>query len=224
MKRRPCTSMVKHSVTNMGCGHSKDHPKNVDLVKLRKKYDTEPIKKAKLLNIWTIGGNSQKTLALAKLISEKLEFLLVTEDSLLQTEMDAESERGKIIKEVVEDKSNICPSVILDLVAEFVLENLEGVKGIVFHGIPRDREQAWQLQRLIGPVSLVVFCELTGEELMTALAEEGDEPSVVKTKVDNFQKCVLQFAKHKTIMKVDGTSEPENVIEEIVEKVHSIAK
>ncbi|KAF6215360.1 hypothetical protein GE061_010112 [Apolygus lucorum] len=203
----------------MGCANSRDHPKNADLVKLKKKYETDAIKNAKLLNIWVIGGNKTKTLQLAEMISKQQNYMLITEDLLLQKEMASDTERSSIVREILDDKGVICPGVVLDLVVETILEKLDEIKGVVFHGIPRNREQALHLQRLVGAASLVIYCELKGESLRMALTDEGEEPSTIKSKVDHFQKSVLQFSKHKTTMTVDGEKDPMELIEDCLEKI-----
>ncbi|BES89273.1 adenylate kinase [Nesidiocoris tenuis] len=207
----------------MGCGYTKDHPKNADLIKLKKKYEADGIKSANLLHIWVVGASKTKSLQLAEKISTHQNYLLLTEDILLQKELAAESERASIVKEILDDKGVICPGIILDLVVECILERLDEIKGVVYHGIPRDREQALHLQRLVGPVSLVIYCELKGESLRAAMTEEGEEPFIIRHKVNQFEKSVLQISKHKTTMTVDGEKDANDLINECLEMIEKIA-
>lgn len=38
---------------------------------------------------------------------------------------------------------------MLDLVVETIMSKLTDIRGVIYHGIPRDKEQAWHLQKLV---------------------------------------------------------------------------
>ncbi|XP_014291762.2 adenylate kinase isoenzyme 1 [Halyomorpha halys] len=157
---------------------------------------------------------------LGKLISEEGGFLFVTQDSLLQTEVTKGTERGEIIQEILQDKGTVCPGIVLDLAIEKLLKNLQGLKGVVFQGIPRDKEQAWHLQNLIGIVTLVIYVELPENKLESLLAMEDDEPTTIKANIEHFQKLIAHLSKHKQIMKVNGEEITSSLVHDCIRRIN----
>ncbi|XP_054283472.1 uncharacterized protein LOC129000535 [Macrosteles quadrilineatus] len=120
-----------------------------ELVKFKKKYDTSHIKNSEPVHIWVIGPVIDAALDLGDLIANKHGYQAISEKSLLEAEAATDSDRGRVVKAILEDNGLVSMSILEDLIIESLLARSPGLKGVVFSDIPRCKCQAKMLKRIV---------------------------------------------------------------------------
>merc|ERR1711926_66385 len=96
-------------------------------------------------------------------IVEKYGFTHLSSGDLLRAEVQSGSERGKILTEIMEKGDLVPMFVVLDLLAEAMLAKLDGSKGYLIDGYPREVSQGEEFEKEICPCSKILYFEVSDE-------------------------------------------------------------
>jgi len=106
---------------------------------------------------------------------------------------------------------SICSqSVVLDLLAEAMAGKLDGSKGFLIDGYPREVAQGQEFEKTIKPCSKILYFELSDEVMTQRLLNRGktsgrvdDNEETIKKRLNTFHqhsKPVVEAYKDKTVI------------------------
>ena len=113
----------------------------------RKNIDKSPLTKAGLPVIWVLGGPGCGKGTQCDKIVAKYGFTHLSSGDLLRDEVKSGSEMGKQLNAVMEKGDLVPLFVVLDLMAEAMIKKLDGSKGFLIDGYPREVAQVCETRK-----------------------------------------------------------------------------
>ena len=113
----------------------------------RKNIDKTPLTKAGLPVIWVLGGPGCGKGTQCDKIVAKYGFTHLSSGDLLRDEVKSGSEMGKQLNAVMEKGDLVPLFVVLDLMAEAMIKKLDGSKGFLIDGYPREVAQVCESRK-----------------------------------------------------------------------------
>jgi len=159
----------------------------------RKNIDKTPLKEAKLPVIWVLGGpGSGKGTQCDKIVA-KYGYTHLSSGDLLRAEVQSGSERGKQLTEIM-TKGDLVPMfVVLDLLAEAMISKLDGSKGYLIDGYPREVQQGKEFEAEILPCTQILYFDVSDATMTERLLNRGkssgradDNEETIKTRLNTF--------------------------------------
>ncbi|XP_026914634.1 adenylate kinase isoenzyme 5 isoform X2 [Acinonyx jubatus] len=189
------------------------------------------------LNIFgedTMGGGpgSGKGTQCEKLV-EKYGFTHLSTGELLRNELSSESERSKLIRDIME-RGDLVPSrIILELLKEAMLASLSDTKGFLIDGYPQEVKQGEEFGRRIGDPHLVICMDCSADTMTNRLLQRNQSSPLVENNTTTIAKRletyyrasipVIAYYEMKTqLHKVNAEGTPEEVFLQLCTAIDSI--
>ncbi|XP_058572910.1 adenylate kinase isoenzyme 5 isoform X3 [Neofelis nebulosa] len=191
----------------------------------------EDLRKCKI--IFMIGGpGSGKGTQCEKLV-EKYGFTHLSTGELLRNELSSESERSKLIRDIME-RGDLVPSrIILELLKEAMLASLSDTKGFLIDGYPQEVKQGEEFGRSIGDPHLVICMDCSADTMTNRLLQRNQSSPLVENNTTTIAKRletyyrasipVIAYYEMKTqLHKVNAEGTPEEVFLQLCTAIDSI--
>ncbi|XP_075213639.1 adenylate kinase isoenzyme 1-like [Lycorma delicatula] len=150
--------------------------------------------------------------------------MLISANDLTTSESALETERGALVNSILQDGDDLPPELLTDLVTEVLLSKIDEIRGVVMIGVPSCKSQGNILEKMIGPVSLIIYMEIRCTALKSMLLANGDDETTVRNKLKNFYKNIIPLTKHKKAIKVNGEKDVTFCLEECKEHLDELAR
>lgn len=176
----------------------------------------EDLRKCKI--IFIIGGpGSGKGTQCEKLVG-KYGFTHLSTGELLRNELSSESERSKLIRDIMERGDMVPSGIILELLKEAMVASLGHTKGFLIDGYPREVKQGEEFGRWIGDPHLVICMDCSADTMTTRLLQSSpgtDNTSTIAKRLETYYRAsipVIAYYETKTqLHKVNAEGTPEEV-------------
>lgn len=156
----------------------------------------------------------------AEIISKKLNLRKISTGDILRSEMEKETELGKIAKSYME-KGELVPDEVMIKIIE---NNIKNLNGFILDGFPRTLNQAIELEK-ITKIDKVIYLNVPDDEIKKRLLNRGrldDKPEVIENRIKVYREQtqpLIEFYKNKGILyEIDGIG----AIEEITKRIEEI--
>jgi len=189
----------------------------------RKEVNVAALKDAKLPIVWVLGGPGSGKGTQCANLGVKTGFTHFSTGDLLRNEVLSGSKRGCQLYKLMEIGELVPTAVVLDLLAEAMVENLYGgnSKGFLIDAYPMNLEQAGAFEDYIYSPTKVVYLSLEQDVMVDRLLKRGnfdDKKEAIEKRCQNFQtqtRPVLEKYKDKLI-KVDANRPADEVTADIM--------
>lgn len=162
----------------------------------RKPIDKTPLINAKLPVIWVLGGpGSGKGTQCDKIVA-KYGFTHLSSGDLLRNEVQSGSERGKQLSQIMEKGDLVPMFVVLDLLAEAMIGKLEGSKGFLIDGYPREVAQGEEFEKEITPCTKILYFDVSDDTMTQRLLNRGKSSGRVDDNEETIKKRLATFHEH----------------------------
>jgi len=126
-------------------------------------------------------------------IVAKYGYTHLSSGDLLRAEVQSGSERGKQLTEIM-TKGDLVPMfVVLDLLAEAMLSKLDGSKGYLIDGYPREVQQGKEFEAEILPCTQILYFDVSDATMTERLLNRGkssgradDNEDTIKLRLNTF--------------------------------------
>uniref|UniRef100_A0A8C0KZK0 Adenylate kinase isoenzyme 5 n=1 Tax=Canis lupus dingo TaxID=286419 RepID=A0A8C0KZK0_CANLU len=190
----------------------------------------EDLRKCKI--IFMIGGpGSGKGTQCEKLV-EKYGFTHLSTGELLRNELSSESERSKLIRDIMDRGDPVPSGIILELLKEAMGASLSDTKGFLIDGYPQEVKQGEEFGRRIGDPHLVICMDCSADTMTNRLLQRSQgSPSVEDTttiakRLETYYRAsipVIAYYETKTqLHKVNAEGTPEEVFLQLCTAIDSI--
>uniref|UniRef100_A0A8D1W9A8 Adenylate kinase isoenzyme 5 n=1 Tax=Sus scrofa TaxID=9823 RepID=A0A8D1W9A8_PIG len=129
----------------------------------------EELRKCKI--IFMIGGPGSGKGTQCEKLGEKYGLTHLSTDKLLRNELSSESERSKLIRDVMERGELVPSGIILELLKEAMVASLSNTKGFLIDGYPREVKQGEEFGRRIGDPHLVICMDCSADTMTNRLLQ-----------------------------------------------------
>lgn len=182
----------------------------------------EDMKKQKI--IFVVGGPGAGKGLQCEKIEERYGLRTLSPGDLLHSEMQADSERGRFIRDVLERGEQLPVDLMMELLGEAIAGSPFQGKGFLIDGFPRDVRQAEEFEAKIGEPSLVLLLECPTDVLSrrllrrsgAGLRPEAHRDAVCK-RLEAFWNTCEQVAAHyerrRLLHRVDAERPPDEVFQ-----------
>uniref|UniRef100_A0A8C8ZTJ1 Adenylate kinase isoenzyme 5 n=1 Tax=Prolemur simus TaxID=1328070 RepID=A0A8C8ZTJ1_PROSS len=182
----------------------------------------------------TMGGGpgSGKGTQCEKLV-EKYGFTHLTTGELLRNELASESERSKLIRDVMERGDLVPSGIVLELLEEAMVARLSGAKGFLIDGYPREVRQGEEFGRRIGDPHLVICMDCSADTMTNRLLQRSqssphadDTTKTIAKRLEAYYRAsipVITYYETKTqLQKINAEGTPEEVFLQLCTAIDSI--
>jgi len=190
----------------------------------------EDLRKHKI--IFMIGGpGSGKGTQCEKLV-EKYGFTHLSTSELLRNELASESERSKLIRDIMERGDLVPSGIILELLKEAMLASLSDTKGFLIDGYPQEVKQGEEFGRWVGDPHLVICMDCSADTMTNRLLQRSqnspcaeDAAAIAKRLETYYRASIPAIAYYETktqLRKVNAEGTPEEVFLQLCTAIDSI--
>ncbi|GHT54560.1 adenylate kinase [Bacteroidia bacterium] len=184
-----------------------------------------------MLNIAIFGAPGCGKGTQSELIVEKYQLYHISTGSVLRTEMEKQTELGKLAGEYIQKGHLVPDDLIVKMIADILDSNPNG-KGFIFDGFPRTMAQAEALDPLlrdrnesvIAVLNLDVEEEILIERLLKRGESQGrcdDTPETIRKRLEVYKSqtepLIAYYKKQGKLFMVKGNKPIEDVFENIRE-------
>ncbi|KAG0720285.1 Adenylate kinase isoenzyme 1 [Chionoecetes opilio] len=162
----------------------------------RKKLDLTPLREAKLPVIFVLGGPGCGKGTQCEKIVKQYGFTHLSSGDLLRDEVGSGSSRGKALNTIMEKGDLVPLEVVLDLLAEAMLQRVATSKGFLIDGYPREQAQGVQFEETILPCTKVLYFEVPDEVMVQRLLHRAKTSGRVDDNEETIKKRLATFHKH----------------------------
>ncbi|XP_019499581.1 PREDICTED: adenylate kinase isoenzyme 5 isoform X2 [Hipposideros armiger] len=174
------------------------------------------------------GPGSGKGTQCEKLV-EKYGFTHLATGELLRNELSLESERSKLIRDIME-RGDVVPSgIILELLKEAMVASLGHTKGFLIDGYPQEVKQGEEFGRRIGDPHLVICMDCSADTMTARLLQSSpcaDNTCTIAKRLETYYRAsipVIAYYETKTqLHKVNAEGTPEEVFLQLCTAIDSI--
>ncbi|KAH0513101.1 Adenylate kinase isoenzyme 5 [Microtus ochrogaster] len=106
-------------------------------------------------------------------LAEKYGFTQLSTGELLRQELASESERSRLIRDVMERGDLVPSDIILELLKEAMVASLGNTKGFLIDGYPREVKQGEEFGRRIGEPHLVICMDCSADTMTNRLLQRS---------------------------------------------------
>ncbi|KAJ8406401.1 hypothetical protein AAFF_G00306320 [Aldrovandia affinis] len=182
----------------------------------------EEMKKQKI--IFVVGGpGSGKGLQCEKM-EERYGLRTLSPGELLHSELQADSERGRFIRDILERGAQLPVDLMLELLSEAMAATPYREKGFLIDGFPRDVRQAEEFEAQIGEPSLVLLLECSTDAMSRRLLRRAETGPRAEVHTDAIHKRVATFCstcehvtahyeRRRLLHKIDAERPPDEVFQ-----------
>ncbi|XP_012577993.1 PREDICTED: adenylate kinase isoenzyme 5 isoform X2 [Condylura cristata] len=191
----------------------------------------EDLKKCKI--IFMIGGpGSGKGTQCEKLV-EKYGFTHLSTGELLRNELATESERSKLIRDIMERGDLVPSGFILELLKEAMVASLHDTKGFLIDGYPREVKQGEEFGHRIGEPHLVICMDCSADTMTNRLLQKrqrsprmDNSTAAIAKRLETYYRAsipVIAYYETKTqLHKINAEGTPEEVFLQLCTAIDSI--
>merc|ERR1711887_149600 len=158
--------------------------------------DCSALKASGLPIVWVLGGPGCGKGTQCDKIVAKYGFTHLSSGDLLREEMNSGSDRGKQLTAIMEKGDLVPLAVVLDLLAEAMLNKLSGSKGYLIDGYPREVAQGEQFEAEIAPCAHILYFEVSDDTMTKRLLKRGETSGRADDNVETIKKRLDTFHKH----------------------------
>ncbi|XP_077929012.1 adenylate kinase isoenzyme 5 isoform X2 [Halichoerus grypus] len=181
----------------------------------------------------TMGGGpgSGKGTQCEKLV-EKYGFTHLSTSELLRNELASESERSKLIRDIMERGDLVPSGIILELLKEAMLASLSDTKGFLIDGYPQEVKQGEEFGRRVGDPNLVICMDCSADTMTNRLLQRSqnspcaeDAAAIAKRLETYYRASIPAIAYYETktqLRKVNAEGTPEEVFLQLCTAIDSI--
>merc|ERR1711942_35248 len=189
----------------------------------RKDVNVSALKDANLPIYWVLGGPGSGKGTQCENLGVKTGFTHFSSGDLLRNEVMSGSKRGLQIYKLMELGQLVPTVVVLDLLAEAMVEALYGgkAKGFLLDAYPMNLEQAAAFEQYIYSPAKVIYLSLEQEVMEGRLLERGnfdDKIEAIQRRCKNFQeqtRPVLEKYKDK-VLRVESNRPADEITNDIM--------
>merc|ERR1712012_971069 len=129
--------------------------------------DCSPLTSSGLPIVWVLGGPGCGKGTQCDKIVAKYGFTHLSSGDLLREEVASGSERGKNLTAIMESGQLVPLATVLDLLAEAMIKKLDGSKGFLIDGYPREVAQGEEFEKAIAPCKHILYFEGSDDNVET---------------------------------------------------------
>ncbi|KAJ8274252.1 hypothetical protein COCON_G00088770 [Conger conger] len=171
--------------------------------------------------IFVIGGPGAGKGLQCERMEERYGFRTLSPADLLHSEIQADTERGRFLRDVLERGEQLPVDLMLELLGEAMAAPFHG-KGFLIDGFPRDVRQAEEFEAKIGEPSLALLLECSTDVLSrrllrragSSLRAEGSRDTVCK-RVEAFcgtcEQISARYEHRRLLHRIDAERPPDEV-------------
>ncbi|XP_054623290.1 adenylate kinase isoenzyme 5 isoform X2 [Dunckerocampus dactyliophorus] len=178
-------------------------------------FFTEPPKKPKVIFLMGAPG-SGKTVQ-CEHMEAKLGLRRVVLAELLRKEVQAPTDRGRHLRDVLERGECLPEAAMMDVLCEAVAALLHQARGVVVSGFPVDVRQAQQYEAKMGEPTAVLLLSCSTPQSRQRSASDGDNAASLRE--DSFwghAHPVLEHYRHRNLLHtIDAERSPDEVFAQI---------
>ncbi|NP_001396673.1 adenylate kinase isoenzyme 5 isoform 10 [Mus musculus] len=171
-------------------------------------------------------------ISVAKL-AEKYGFTHLSTGELLRQELTSESERSKLIRDIMERGDLVPSGVVLELLKEAMVASLGNTKGFLIDGYPREVKQGEEFGRRIGDPHLVICMDCSADTMTNRLLQRSqssqrgeDGAKSIAKRLEAYHRAsipVVTYYERKTqLRKVNAEGTPEQVFLQLCTAIDSV--
>ncbi|ELK06276.1 Adenylate kinase isoenzyme 5 [Pteropus alecto] len=162
------------------------------------------------------GPGSGKGTQCEKLV-EKYGFTHLSTGELLRNELSSESERSKLIREIMERGDLVPSDIILELLKEAMVASLGHTKGFLIDSYPQEVKQGEEFGRRIGNPHLVICMDCSADTMTNRLLQRSqsspctDNTTTIAKRLETFYRAsipVIAYYETKTQIRKPDFSLP----------------
>jgi adenylate kinase len=184
-----------------------------------------------MLNIVVFGAPGCGKGTQSELVSKKYDLFHISTGSILRTEIEKQTELGKLAEKYIND-GNLLPDDLIIKMLSNILESNPNGKGFIFDGFPRTMVQAETLNRLLREknTGVIAVFNLSVEEncLIERLSKRGEVQGRCDDTLDTIRKrleiyrmqtepLIAYYKKQGKLFMIKGDNSVEDVFESVRE-------
>lgn len=187
------------------------------------------------MNLIILGPQGSGKGTQANLLSNKYGLKHISSGELLRQEASSGSDKGQIIKKILERGELVPFETIVDVLEP---EMRSAKKGFILDGTPRDIKQAeyldWFLKENDLNIDKVILLEIPRETSFERLSKRAliehrtdDTPEAINERLSIYEKNTLpvveNYRRQGKLLVVDGTPDIDSIFKELVTKLQTLA-
>ncbi|XP_042136103.1 adenylate kinase isoenzyme 5 isoform X3 [Peromyscus maniculatus bairdii] len=191
----------------------------------------EDLRKCKI--IFLMGGPGSGKGTQCKKLAEKYGFTHLSTGELLRQELASESERSKLIRDIMERGDLVPSGVILELLKETMVASLGDTKGFLIDGYPREVKQGEEFGQRIGNPHLVICMDCSADTMTKRLLQRSqssqcgeDTAKTIAKRLEAYHRAsipVLAYYETRTpLRKVNAEGTPDQVFLQLCTAIDSV--
>ncbi|XP_028735003.1 adenylate kinase isoenzyme 5 isoform X2 [Peromyscus leucopus] len=191
----------------------------------------EDLRKCKI--IFLMGGPGSGKGTQCKKLAEKYGFTHLSTGELLRQELASESERSKLIRDIMERGDLVPSGVILELLKETMVASLGYTKGFLIDGYPREVKQGEEFGQRIGHPHLVICMDCSADTMTKRLLQRSqssqcgeDTAKTIAKRLETYHRAsipVLAYYETRTpLRKVNAEGTPDQVFLQLCTAIDSV--
>eukprot|EP00091_Calanus_sinicus_P021209 TRINITY_DN6175_c0_g1_i2.p1 TRINITY_DN6175_c0_g1~~TRINITY_DN6175_c0_g1_i2.p1 ORF type:complete len:129 (+),score=35.24 TRINITY_DN6175_c0_g1_i2:72-458(+) len=118
--------------------------------------DLTAVKESLIPIIWVIGGPGSGRTTQCEYLQARHGWVHLSSGTLLRDEVMSGSKRGQQLFSVMQSGQLAPHEIVLDILAQKMVEKVEGASGFLIDGFPLDMEEANAFDRQIVPVTRII--------------------------------------------------------------------
>lgn len=178
------------------------------------------------MNIILLGMPGAGKGTVSEWLQEQKKYCHVSTGDLLRREVQAESELGKTIQNIMNEGKLVSDEIMIDIIKQYITEK-QNAPGVIFDGFPRTIAQAEGLAKIV-TIDMVVFLqadeELVVKRLLNRTSEDGskrqdDNEETIRKRIkvfyENTNALIDYYDREGILATVDGALSIDAVREEV---------
>ncbi|KAL1771973.1 adenylate kinase isoenzyme 5 isoform X1 [Sigmodon hispidus] len=191
----------------------------------------EDLRKCKI--IFLMGGPGSGKGTQCEKLADKYGFTHLSTGELLRQELASESERSKLIRDIMERGDLVPSGVILELLKETMVASLGNTQGFLIDGYPQEVRQGEEFGRRIGDPHLVICMDCSADTMTNRLLQRSqssqrgeDTAKTIGKRLEAYHRAsipVIAYYETKTqLRKVNAEGTPDQVFLQLCTAIDSI--
>ena len=188
------------------------------------------------MNIILIGAPGSGKGTLAKMLAERMNFVIVSMGDALRKESQKDTSLGQMLKPLI-GTGGLVPDDMATMALESELRQIDKDKNILFDGYPRSIPQVMTLDALMeesdSDISTVIHLEVSEDIIMKRIKsraliegrkDDQDEATILR-RINEFKNKTQPVIEHyrvvKILVNIDASGTPEEVYKEAIKSLQS---
>uniref|UniRef100_A0A8C5NYK0 Adenylate kinase isoenzyme 5 n=1 Tax=Jaculus jaculus TaxID=51337 RepID=A0A8C5NYK0_JACJA len=191
----------------------------------------EDLRKCKI--IFMMGGPGSGKGTQCERLAEKYGFTHLSTSELLRQELASESERSKLIRDIMEREDPVPSGVLLELLKEAMVASLGHTEGFLIDGYPREVKQGEEFGRRIGDPHLVICMDCSVDTMTNRLLQRGqasqrpeDTTQTIAKRLEAYHRAtipIIAYYETRTqLRKINAEGAPDEVLLQLCAAIDSV--